>query len=87
MAYGCVPTNPHPKPRGGDRPIGITPLLAAIFLEIHGETITDWDEGRMNFWEDALLFLDFDSPIRLALGILQLGIGISQSSLGNQIPP
>ena len=33
-----------PKDDGGDRPIGITPLLAALFLKSHGEFVTEWEE-------------------------------------------
>ena len=39
---------------GGDRPIGITAALAAIFIEIYGDFVLVWDEGAMDFWEDAV---------------------------------
>ena len=34
------------KPGGGDRPIGITPLLAALYLKSHGDITTDWDSRK-----------------------------------------
>ena len=62
--YGQLPSkakygNPVPvslldKPGGGDKPIGIIPVLSALFLKCQGEITTEWDESKMNFWEDAV---------------------------------
>ena len=49
-----VPIHLIPKPDGGDRPIGITPMLAAIFMKAQGTLIDEWDQEHMNFWEDAV---------------------------------
>ena len=49
-----VPVALIPKEDGGDRPIGVTPLLAALFLKSHGEFVTEWEEEHMKFWEDAV---------------------------------
>ena len=49
-----VPISLIPKPDGGDRPIGVTPLLCAIFFKAAACFVTDWDVEHMNFWEDAI---------------------------------
>ena len=50
-----IPIGLIEKPDGGDRPIGITPVLAALYLKNqHGEIVMDWEEKRMVFWEDAI---------------------------------
>ena len=49
-----VPIHLIPKPAGGDRPIGITPLLAALLIRCLFPLADEWDEERMNFWEDAV---------------------------------
>ena len=55
VQYGNpIPVSLLDKPGGGDRPIGITPLLAALYLKSHGDITTEWDTRKMNFWEDAV---------------------------------
>ncbi len=49
-----VPVSLLDKPGRGNRPIGITPLLAALYLQSHGDITTEWEDRRMNFWEDAV---------------------------------
>ena len=53
---GKIPVSIHliQKPAGGDRPIGITPLLAALLIRCLFPLVDEWDEERMNFWEDAV---------------------------------
>ena len=54
IEHSAVPISLIPKPDGGDRPIGVTPLLGALFLKSHSDVITEWEDSRMTFWEDAV---------------------------------
>ena len=54
MLDAPIPIGLHLKPTGGDRPIAITPLLSALFLKSQGFITDLWEEGHMDFWEDAI---------------------------------
>ena len=56
MALQRWPCPHRPPPQGGpgDRPIGITPILYALFLRTYGDIVDGWDAERMHFWEDAV---------------------------------
>jgi hypothetical protein len=49
-----VPIGLLDKPDGGDRPIGITPMLSALYMRTKGPIIDTWESEHMNFWEDAV---------------------------------
>ena len=54
MNDSYVPVSLIPKPDGGDRPIGVTPLMVALFLKSLTSFVLTWDEAAMDFWEDAI---------------------------------
>ena len=36
-----------PKPAGGDRPIGLSPMLMRLFFPIHKGYTTDWTRAKV----------------------------------------
>ena len=54
MNGSFVPVSLIPKPDGGDRPIGITPIMVALFFKSLTGFVLTWDEAAMDFWEDAI---------------------------------
>ena len=54
MNGSFIPVSLIPKPDGGDRPIGVTPLMVALFLKSLTGFVLTWDEAAMDFWEDAV---------------------------------
>ena len=54
MNKSFIPVSLIPKPDGGDRPIGVTPLMVALFLKSRTGFVLTWDEAAMDFWEDAI---------------------------------
>ena len=54
MNNSFIPVSLIPKPDGGDRPIGVTPLMVALFLKSLTSFVLTWDEAAMDFWEDAI---------------------------------
>ena len=42
------------KPKGGDRPICLVPLLVKLWESVNGDTILAWETDRIGFWDDAV---------------------------------
>ena len=42
------------KPKGGDRPICLVPLIVKLWETICGDTVLSWDKERIGFWDDAV---------------------------------
>ena len=40
-----------PKPSGGDRGVGVTTTLYAIYGAVYGDPLVAWRRGREAFWE------------------------------------
>ena len=49
-----IPISLFPKPNGGDRPIGVTHCLMALYIRSQSDLLTSWEEEHMRFWEDAV---------------------------------
>ena len=54
MNESYVPVSLIPKPDGGDRPIGVPPLMVALFFKSLTSFVLEWDEAAMDFGEDAV---------------------------------
>ena len=54
MNDSYIPVSLIPKPDGGDRPIGVTPLMVALFFKSLTSFVLEWDEAAMDFCEDAI---------------------------------
>ena len=43
-----------PKPDGGERPITLTCMLYAVWCQIRGQSLLNWDQGRAHLWDTAV---------------------------------
>ena len=53
-----------PKPLEGERPIGLTAMLYRLALRLRKALVSEWDDKRAGFWDDAV---KGSSPLRAAI--------------------
>ena len=53
-----------PKPSGGDRPIGLMPMLMRLFFRCYADVTRDWTMGKHGAWDTAI---QGSSSLRAAL--------------------